>query len=58
MVSRGGPERGILDAGSKGLTSDTGWDLDGHGHILEHLEQTQAAGKTEQAAPAVKAVAS
>lgn len=38
VVSRGGPERGILDAGSKVLTSDTGWDLDGHGHILEHPE--------------------
>lgn len=35
VVSRGGSERGILDAGSKTLTSDTG-GLDGFGHILEH----------------------
>ncbi len=35
VVSRGGPERGILDAGSKTLTSDTG-GLDGHGLILEY----------------------
>jgi D-serine deaminase-like pyridoxal phosphate-dependent protein len=35
VVSRAGPERGILDAGSKTLTSDTG-GLEGHGHILEH----------------------
>jgi D-serine deaminase-like pyridoxal phosphate-dependent protein len=35
VVSRGGPDRGILDAGSKTLTSDTG-GLDGHGLILEH----------------------
>ncbi len=34
-VSRGGPERGILDAGSKTLTSDTG-GLEGFGRILEH----------------------
>jgi D-serine deaminase-like pyridoxal phosphate-dependent protein len=37
VVSRGGPERGILDAGSKTLTSDTG-GLEGHGMILEHPE--------------------
>lgn len=37
VVSRAGPERGILDAGSKTLTSDTG-GLDGHGSILEHPE--------------------
>jgi D-serine deaminase-like pyridoxal phosphate-dependent protein len=37
VVSRGGEERGILDAGSKTLTSDTG-DLDGFGLILEHPE--------------------
>jgi D-serine deaminase-like pyridoxal phosphate-dependent protein len=37
VVSRAGPERGILDAGSKTLTSDTG-GLDGHGYILEHPE--------------------
>ncbi len=35
VVSRGGPERGILDAGSKTLTSDTG-GLDGFGHIVEY----------------------
>jgi D-serine deaminase-like pyridoxal phosphate-dependent protein len=38
VVSRGGPERGILDAGSKVFTADTGWGLKGHGHILEHPE--------------------
>ena len=32
------PDRGILDAGSKTLTSDTGGGLDGHGLILEHPE--------------------
>jgi D-serine deaminase-like pyridoxal phosphate-dependent protein len=37
VVSRAGPNRGILDAGSKTLTSDTG-GLDGHGLILEHPE--------------------
>ena len=37
IVSRAGPERGIVDAGSKTLTSDTG-GLDGHGLILEHPE--------------------
>jgi D-serine deaminase-like pyridoxal phosphate-dependent protein len=35
VVSRAGLERGILDSGSKTLTSDTG-GLDGHGLILEH----------------------
>lgn len=35
VVSRAGTDRGILDAGSKTLTSDTG-GLDGFGHILEH----------------------
>ena len=35
VVSRGGPTRGILDAGSKTLSSDTG-KLDGFGLILEH----------------------
>jgi len=35
VVSRAGPERGILDAGSKTLTSDPG-GLEGHGLILEH----------------------
>jgi len=37
VVSRAAAERGILDAGSKTLTSDTG-GLDGHGLILEHPE--------------------
>ncbi len=37
VVSRAGAARGILDAGSKTLTSDTG-GLDGHGLILEHPE--------------------
>jgi D-serine deaminase-like pyridoxal phosphate-dependent protein len=36
-VSRAGPQRGIVDAGSKTLTSDTG-GLEGHGLILEHPE--------------------
>lgn len=35
VVSRAEPERGILDAGSKTLTADTG-GLDGHGLVLEH----------------------
>ena len=35
VVSRGGEERGILDAGSKTLTSDTG-GLDGFGYLIEH----------------------
>ena len=35
VVSRAGPERGILDSGSKTLTSDKG-NLDGHGYILEY----------------------
>ena len=35
VVSRGGAERGILDAGSKTLTSDTG-GLEGFGMIREH----------------------
>ncbi|MFB6416522.1 MULTISPECIES: D-TA family PLP-dependent enzyme [Bradyrhizobium] len=37
VVSRAASERGILDAGSKTLTSDTG-GLDGHGLILEYPE--------------------
>lgn len=37
VVSRAGADRGILDAGSKTLTSDKG-GLDGHGYILEHPE--------------------
>ncbi|MFH6785347.1 MULTISPECIES: alanine racemase [Methylobacterium] len=36
VVSRAGPERGILDAGSKTLTSDTGGGLDGHGLLPDH----------------------
>ena len=35
VVSRGGENRGILDAGSKTLTSDTG-GLEGFGRIVEH----------------------
>lgn len=38
VASRGGPERGIVDAGSKTLTSDTGGGLDGFGLIVEHPE--------------------
>ncbi|HRE19509.1 MAG TPA: D-TA family PLP-dependent enzyme [Rhabdaerophilum sp.] len=38
VVSRGAAERGILDAGSKTLTTETGWGLKGHGLILEHPE--------------------
>ncbi len=37
VVSRAGPERGILDAGSKTLTADGG-GLEGYGLILEHPE--------------------
>jgi D-serine deaminase-like pyridoxal phosphate-dependent protein len=37
VVSRGGAERGILDAGSKTLTTDKG-NLEGHGYIVEHPE--------------------
>jgi D-serine deaminase-like pyridoxal phosphate-dependent protein len=36
VVSRAASERGILDAGSKTLTSDPGGGLDGYGLILEH----------------------
>jgi D-serine deaminase-like pyridoxal phosphate-dependent protein len=35
VVSRAEPDRGILDSGSKTLTSDTG-GLEGHGLVLEH----------------------
>ena len=38
VVSRAGETRGILDSGSKTLTSDTGGGLDGYGMILEHPE--------------------
>jgi D-serine deaminase-like pyridoxal phosphate-dependent protein len=37
VVSRAGPARGCLDAGSKTLTTDIG-GLDGHGLILEYPE--------------------
>lgn len=37
VVSRAADNRGILDAGSKTLTADTG-GLDGYGHIIEHPE--------------------
>jgi D-serine deaminase-like pyridoxal phosphate-dependent protein len=37
VVSRAAPDRGIVDSGSKTLTSDTG-GLEGHGLILEHPE--------------------
>src|ERR1700724_3964461 len=36
VVSRAGPDRGILDAGSKTLTSDTGGRLGGPRLTLEH----------------------
>lgn len=36
VVSRAAPDRGILDSGSKTLTSDPGGGLDGYGLILEH----------------------
>lgn len=42
VVSRAGPERGILDAGSKTLTNDTG-GLDGFGLILDHPDARIAA---------------
>ena len=35
VVSRGGVDRGILDAGSKTLTSDQ-FGLEGFGRLLEH----------------------
>ena len=38
VVSRAGAERGILDAGSKVFTTDTGWGLKGYGYIVEHPE--------------------
>ncbi|GGK27441.1 D-TA family PLP-dependent enzyme [Salinarimonas ramus] len=36
VVSRAAPDRGILDSGSKTLTSDTGGGLDGFGLIREY----------------------
>src|SRR5260370_4284189 len=47
VVSRAGPDRGIPDAGSKTLTSDTGGGLDRHGPILEHPE-AKIAGFAEE----------
>jgi D-serine deaminase-like pyridoxal phosphate-dependent protein len=46
VVSRAGPDRGIVDAGSKTLTSDVG-GLDGHGLILEH-PQARIKGFAEE----------
>jgi D-serine deaminase-like pyridoxal phosphate-dependent protein len=46
VVSRAGADRGILDAGSKTLTSDVG-GLDGHGLILEH-PQARIQGFAEE----------
>jgi len=47
VVSRAAPGRGILDAGSKTLTSDTGGGLDGHGLIVEHPD-ARIAGFAEE----------
>ncbi|GAB5374311.1 MAG: D-TA family PLP-dependent enzyme [Acuticoccus sp.] len=47
VVSRAAPDRGILDAGSKTLTSDTGGGLDGHGLIVEHPD-ARIAGFSEE----------
>ena len=47
VVSRAAPERGILDAGSKTLTSDTGGGLDGHGFIVEYPD-ARIAGFSEE----------
>ncbi len=38
VVSRAAPERGILDAGAKTLTADTGGLNDGYGLILEYRQ--------------------
>jgi D-serine deaminase-like pyridoxal phosphate-dependent protein len=43
VVSRAAPERGILDAGSKTLTADTGGLDDGFGLILEYPQARIAA---------------
>ena len=43
VVSRAGPERGILDSGSKSLTADTGGGLDGFGLIREYPQARIAA---------------
>ncbi|MBX9619639.1 MAG: D-TA family PLP-dependent enzyme [Hyphomicrobiales bacterium] len=47
VVSRGGADRGILDAGSKTLTADPGGGLEGYGHIIEH-PQAQIARFAEE----------
>ncbi|MGJ3262883.1 MAG: alanine racemase, partial [Salinarimonas sp.] len=47
VVSRAAPERGILDAGSKTLTSDTGGGLDGFGLIREY-PQARIASFSEE----------
>ena len=47
VVSRAAPERGILDAGSKTLTADTGGLDDGFGLILEY-PQAKIAGFAEE----------
>lgn len=47
VVSRAGPERGILDSGSKTLTADPGGGLDGYGLILEY-PQARIAGFAEE----------
>ncbi len=47
VVSRAGPERGILDAGSKTLTADPGGGLDSYGLILEH-PQARIKGFAEE----------
>lgn len=47
IVSRAGPERGIMDAGSKTLTSDTGGGLEGFGHVIEY-PNIQVAGFAEE----------
>jgi len=48
VVSRAAPDRGILDAGSKTLTADTG-GLDGYGLILEHPQARIARFAEEHA---------
>ncbi|MCL4765894.1 MAG: D-TA family PLP-dependent enzyme [Hyphomicrobiaceae bacterium] len=47
VVSRAASERGILDSGSKTLTSDPGGGLDGYGLILEH-PQARIKGFAEE----------
>ena len=50
VVSRAAPDRGILDAGSKTLTSDTG-GLDGFGFIIEHPKARLAKFAEEHGFP-------